>query len=214
VACISKDPNLPIFCPDIGDSRLYRNHRLWHIDCPLWLTYGWGKAHRIARREQPKDLRSRVDFTFGETPWPAMRRILELVEPTPETRMLELGSGTGRFALFASKIFGLQAEGVDMVPTFIDRSNNIAQKQGLCCHFELNDLFNVPWHDASFVYVVATTFSGQSVRDLSAKSAELQPGARIVVVSHRLDGAWLEWETCEVLNFSWGPSGVFFHRKL
>lgn len=200
-------------CTDSSDAFLYLRHGLWRIDLALWRHYSMGRANRIATRQRPRaNEHPSIDFTYGETGWAAMRRILHLTQARPGTRFLDLGSGTGRFAMFASKL-GLRARGVELVRPFVSQGNRLADRLGLACDFVAEDIFHHPWGEADIVYVVATAFSAESVQALSQKCNELAPGARIAVTTYGLESPELELESTEVLDFSWAPSAVFVYRK-
>jgi len=192
----------------------YLRDGIWRIDLALARRYALGKAYRISLQERPRDLPGGgVAYTYGETPLSPLRRILELTEAGPDDTFLELGCGTGRFSLVASRWLGLKARGVDRIPTFVQRAQAIAQDQGLHnCSFVDADLFDVPWSDASILYLTATTFSPQLVERINDKCSQLSPGARLVTLTHPPQAAGLHQQAMEVLDFSWGPATVFVHQ--
>jgi len=205
---------MPDLHSDRSDASVYLRNQLWRIDFELFKSYSLGRASQIAMRSRPQSQHPLLDFTYGETQWASMRRILQLTCAHADSRLLELGSGTGRLSLFASKCLGLAAQGVELVAPFVTRGNQIARHLHLDrCHFDVGDLFSQSWAEASILYVVATAFSEASMCELSQKCMELAPDARIVVTTHRPDCAALTMESTEVLDFSWGPTAVFVMRR-
>ncbi|MFT5129843.1 MAG: precorrin-6B methylase 2 [Rhodothermales bacterium] len=205
---------MPDLHSGLSDARVYLRNQLWRIDLQLLKSYSLGRAGRMAIGNRPQDSHTPIDFTYGETHWGSMRRILQLTEARAGSRLMELGSGTGRLALFASKCIGLHAHGVEMITPFVTRANEIANDMSLDrCHFEQGNIFDHSWAEASILYIVATTFGEETLRELGKKCLELSPGARIVVTSHSPACPNLALETMEVLDFSWGPTAVFVLRR-
>ena len=190
----------------------YLRQGLWRIDLELARTYSLGRAHRISMRERPAG--GGGAFAYGETPWAIMTRILDLTEAGPDDTFLELGSGTGRFALFAARIRGLQAVGVERIPTFVRRGNEIAGRLSIDrCSFREADLFEVSWRRATVLYLTATTFSDEAMERVEAKCSELAPGARLVTTTRSPEVPGLERVAMDVLDFSWGPATLFVQRR-
>lgn len=194
----------------------YLRDGLWRIDVALARRYGLGRAYRISLRERPHGSPGEgVAYTYGETNLATMRHILSLTQAGPDDTFLELGSGTGRFALMASRMVGLTAIGVEQIPTFVATAQSIARDQGLTrCTFIEADLFEVSWAEASILYVTATTFSETLLDRIDAKCAELRPGARLVTLTHSPRAEGLEQRATEVLDFSWGPATVFVYQAV
>jgi SAM-dependent methyltransferase len=204
---------MPDFCTGSSPASIYWRHGLWRIDLALWRFYSLGRATRIAGKHRPsKSRRPGIDFTYGETPWATMRRILQVTRASPQSRFLELGAGTGRFAMFASRL-GMQAGGIELVRPFVKRGNQIAQDLGLECDLVAGDLFNYSWGENDIIYVAATAFAAESVQQLSRKCRELAPGTRIAITTYGLEAPGLTLEHTEVLDFSWGPSTVFVYQQ-
>jgi SAM-dependent methyltransferase len=199
-----------------SNAQVYLDRQLWRVDLPLLRSYALGRAFRTASRHRPDSSRGgRSDFTYGETPLPAIRRILELSQADHKTTLLDLGSGTGRFALFAARILGLDATGVELVAPFVVRGNAIAEGLKMAnCRFLETDLFAASWAASSLVYVAATAFCDASRAELTRKCSELAPGARIALTTHAPDNPDVVQEATDVLDFSWGPTAVFVYRRL
>jgi len=191
----------------------YFQNNLWRTDLALAWHYGLGQAFKISLRQRPREIRGEgVGFTYGETPLAAMHRILELAQAGPDDSFLELGAGTGRFCMMAARLVGLEATGVEQIPTFVDNAQRIASRQRLSCRFIQGDLFAQPWSEHSLLYITPTTFTDDGLARFYEKCSELRPGARLISLTHPPQATGLVSVAMDVLDFSWGPATVFVHR--
>ncbi len=191
----------------------YLRRGLWRIDLALSWHYMLGRAFSISLRQRPRVRQGEgVGFTYGETPLAAMRRILDLADARPDDTFCELGAGTGRFSMIAARLIGLEATGIEQIPTFVENASRIAARQGLSCRFILDDLFARPWSAYSLLYITPTTFTDDGLARFHAKCRELRPGARLVSLTHPPAAPGLVPVAMDVLDFSWGPATVFVHR--
>ena len=200
----------------IGSARsAYWRAGLWRIDVALARSWSLGRAFATSLRDRPASEIRDISMTYGETPWRAIHRILVELRLGPNDAFFELGSGTGRFALFAARLTGCAALGFELVPPFVERAERIARKAGLDrCRFVAQDFFRASWRAASAIYCATTTFDEETLARFEVKCAELRPGARVVTVTQPPRRADLEAEWMEVLDFSWGPGTVFIHRRV
>jgi SAM-dependent methyltransferase len=186
---------------------------LWRTDLALAWHYGLGQAFKISLRQRPRAIRGEgVGFTYGETPLAAMRRILDLTDASADDTFLELGSGTGRFCMFAARLIGMETTGVEQIPTFVENARRISDRQGLSCRFLQGDLFAQSWSEHSLLYITPTTFTDAGLARFHDKCQELRPGARLVSLTHPPEAPGLVPVAMDVLDFSWGPATVFVHR--
>ena len=124
---------------------------------------------------------------------------------------LELGCGTGRLSLIASKSMKLHCLGIDCIVPFVDNANRIATALRLeDCRFEKNDFFEVSWSDADIVYITATACTGEQVQRMSEKCMELKAGARLISLTHPPKSVYMKTLGMKVFSFSWGSTAVFF----
>lgn len=194
---------------------VYWNEGLWRIDLALARTWSFGRAFTTALRERPSSNLPAISFTYGETPWRAIHRVLSQLRLGPDDAFFELGSGTGRVSLFAARLTGCAALGFELVPPFVEQANRIARATRLTrCEFRVEDFFRASWRGASAVYCATTTFDDETLACFEAKCGELRPGARVVTVTQPPRRTDLRPEWMEVLDFSWGPGTVFIHRRV
>ncbi len=79
-------------------------------------------------------------------------RLGELLRLTPESRVLDVASGTGTSAFFLAERFGCHIIGIDYSSQNITRANELADTKGLafCVRFERGDAERIPFPDAAF----------------------------------------------------------------
>ena len=129
------------------------------------------------------------DVFFVPTPQEVVEDMLRLADVKKGDVLYDLGSGDGRIAITAAKIYGIRATGIDIDPERILEANANAKKAGVTqlVQFRNEDLFKAQFRDATVVTLYL-------LPDLNLKLrprlwAELKPGTRIV--SHQFDmGDW------------------------
>ena len=82
------------------------------------------------------------------------REFYERLQLAPGSRLLDVGCGSGQFALIAAKD-GLEVTGVDIASNWVERSRARAQAEGLPARFEEADAEALPFDDASFDVVAS-----------------------------------------------------------
>src|SRR6185437_1162053 len=110
---------------------------------------------------------------------------VELAELGPAARLLDVGCGTGRFAVFAAERLGARVWGVDPSSEMLDQARRrgargVGWKQAAAEHLPFKD----GWFDAAHAHLVMHV-----VDDVGAALSEIArvlcPGGRLVVVSFR-----------------------------
>ena len=82
------------------------------------------------------------------------REFYERLTITPGSQLLDVGCGSGQFALMAAKD-GIEVTGVDLADNLVERARARAQAEGLRACFEEADAESLPFEDASFDVVVS-----------------------------------------------------------
>ena len=138
---------------------------------------------------QDKPAERHPDVIFVPTPQEVVEDMLRLANVKAGDVLYDLGSGDGRIAITAAKMYGVRAVGIDIDPARIREANENAKKAGVekLVQFRQADLFQSDFRDATIVTLYL-------LPDLNVKLrpklwAELKPGSR--VVSHQFDmGDW------------------------
>jgi ribosomal protein L11 methylase PrmA len=133
---------------------------------------------------------------FVPTPQEVVEDMLRLANVRKGDVLYDLGSGDGRIAITAAKMYGIKATGIDIDPERIEEANANAKRAGVAhlVQFRQEDLFQADFRDATIVTLYL-------LPDLNVKLRpklwnELKPGTRIV--SHQFEmGKWKPEKTLE-----------------
>jgi ribosomal protein L11 methylase PrmA len=129
------------------------------------------------------------DVIFVPTPQEVVEDMLRLANIKKGDVLFDLGSGDGRIAVTAAKLYGIRAVGIDIDPERIREAQDNAKKNGVesLVQFRLQDLFEADFREATVVTLYLLPDLNLKLRPRLL--AELKPGTRIV--SHQFDmGDW------------------------
>jgi ubiquinone/menaquinone biosynthesis C-methylase UbiE len=120
-------------------------------------------------------------------PFITRRRLREILEPAPGERILEVGPGTGYYALPVAEWIGSEGQLAifDIQPEMLDHTMRAAGERGLQnLESTQGDAQDLPYPDASFDAAYLVTVLGE-IPDQGAALRELRrvlkPGGRLVV---------------------------------
>jgi ribosomal protein L11 methylase PrmA len=129
------------------------------------------------------------DVIFVPTPQEVVEDMLRLVDIKKGDVLYDLGSGDGRIAITAAKVYGIRAVGIDIDPQRIAEAQENAKKAGVTqlVEFRQADLFTSDFKEATVITLYLLPELNVKLRPRLL--AELRPGTRIV--SHQFDmGDW------------------------
>jgi ubiquinone/menaquinone biosynthesis C-methylase UbiE len=131
---------------------------------------------------------------FIELPHPGITRarLVEILEPRPGERVLEIGPGTGYYTFeMAGRLDGGQVDIFDIQQEMLDHVVREASKRGVTnVHPALGDAQALPYGDGSFDAAVLITVLGEipdQDRALSEIARVLKPGGRLIVGEMMVD---------------------------
>ena len=135
------------------------------------------------------------DSVWVPTPERMIRRLLQLADTTKDDVVIDLGSGDGRFPIYAAKHFGAFGIGVELERNLVELSIKTAAAEGVThrVRFLQQDLFEA---DLSAASVVALYISPGVMERLRPRLLALKPGTR--VVSHHFTLG--DWQPDEVIQ--------------
>jgi ubiquinone/menaquinone biosynthesis C-methylase UbiE len=125
---------------------------------------------------------------FVEAPHPGItrRRLIDILEPRPGERLLEIGPGTGYYTFeMAGALDGGQVDVFDIQQKMLDHVMREANRRGVTnVRPALGDAQSLPYQDDSFDAVILITVLGEipdQDRALSEIARVLKPGGRLIV---------------------------------
>jgi hypothetical protein len=166
------------------------------------------KKHLIQRGEDEV-------HAYGETPLPVLAKIAEECGLKRSDVLMELGCGRGRGVFFLSHLTGCRVIGVDWVPFFIRKANEVLGSgvphlpiSFYCEEMEKTDLFQ-----ATFIYLYGTCLSDQAIFELIDRFKKLSPSTKIITVSYPLAEYSPHFATLKQFSvvFPWGESEVYIN---
>jgi SAM-dependent methyltransferase len=186
------------------DRALYRRYRFPN---QFWIALTEG-----LKVERPETL---YRLTYGETSWFGIRSALKAVNATAEDVFYDLGCGTGRNVFFARIAYGMQAVGIDLLPTFVNHAKAVVQELNLNnIAFYEQDAFQTDVSTATIVYVTANCFDQECLDKLYQTLAALPVGARVISTARPLATPVLRLTGSQRQFFSWGLDQVFYHERI
>lgn len=127
------------------------------------------------------------DFFFGRVLEPGRRLAIQMLEPKPEQRILEVGVGTGMS--LASYPHHTRVTGIDLAPEMLAKAQARIERGGLKHVDRLipMDATNMQFEDNGFdaaicMYVVSVV--PDPLRVMEEMSRVCKPGGKLVVVNH------------------------------
>ena len=152
----------------------------------LALLLACGSAGALAQAQKAPRT---PDVIFVPTPQEVVEDMLRLVDVKKGDVLYDLGSGDGRIAITAAKLYGIRAVGIDIDPQRIAEAQENAKKAGVThlVEFRQADLFMSDFREATVITLYLLPELNVKLRPRLL--AELKPGTRIV--SHQFDmGDW------------------------
>jgi ubiquinone/menaquinone biosynthesis C-methylase UbiE len=105
---------------------------------------------------------------------------------SPQTKVLDIGSGLGGASRYLAKNFGCHVTGIDLSPEFVEASRYLTKRTGLEANakFEVADAINMPFENETFD-LAWTQHVAMNIEDRSALYAEirriLKPDGRLAI---------------------------------
>jgi ubiquinone/menaquinone biosynthesis C-methylase UbiE len=144
-------------------------------------------------------------------------RLLEILEPRPGEKILEIGPGTGAYTLVVAEALGQEGTltALDVNQMMLDHVLREAAKNGIGnLVARRGDAVSLPFADASFDAAYLVTVLGE-IHDEQGALAELRRvlkgRGRLVVAEHLFDPHWISPST---LRDTLGRAGFELERRL
>jgi SAM-dependent methyltransferase len=137
------------------------------------------------------ELKAKQSVMWGTGPYeqmpqhyePLLEHLTTAANVQPGERVLDVGTGTGALATRLART-GADVTGVDLAPALIDTARRLAADAGLDVAYDVGDVENLPYGDASFDVVtssVGSMFAPNHARVAAELARVTRPGGRIVL---------------------------------
>jgi outer membrane protein assembly factor BamB len=124
------------------------------------------------------------DAVYLPTPQEIVEEMLKIAKVRSTDRVVDLGSGDGRFIITSAKLYGAHSVGYEIDARLVEQSRRAIKQEGLesLARIEHEDLFTLDLQDAD---VVTVFLYPRLMERLIPQLEKLKPGARIV--SHQFE---------------------------
>ncbi len=194
---------LNVVCTDYRNSS-YRKAdlnllRRYIFDTPFTISKQWALAHGLEQI-----------YTYGETPIPGLRKIIEECEITDDDHVYELGCGRGRACIWLRHIVNCNVTGIECIGEFIRRTKDLEDDK---LSFIEDDFLEADLGNATVIYLNGTMLSRIQIQKLSKKLSTLRSGTKVVTVSYPLN-QYSKASSFEMIKefpvkFHWGTGSVY-----
>lgn len=193
----------------------YRSLALWKLRLFLFYYYMFPGPWILARLDKGKVKVPDEDLIYGETPFITVKKMLEWAGINKNDIFYDLGSGTGKVVLFVNIYFGINAVGIEILPSMVRLSKILKDKLKLKeVRFINGNFLEVDLRESSIVYVAGTAFCDSTIKQITEKFQELKKGTKIITLSYHIKAPYLRLIKEHRFYFSWGKSHVYLHERL
>jgi SAM-dependent methyltransferase len=188
--------------------KFYADPSFREIDSCLKRAYRWKNPYRASRKYWGEPC-------YGETPLTVLETLGRKLGIRSSDLFVDLGSGRGRGVFFMNRIFGCRALGIERVPLFIQKANEI--KNNLCLEgieFLEGDLSLLNGVEGTIFYVAWTCFSDELVHATTSYFEKLPTGVKVATLSEPIPS-----KKCPVIEsfsapFAWGEGEIYIHETI
>jgi len=188
----------------------YENARFKALDTALRKAYRWKNPYQISKKylktQKKKDI-----YTYGETPLSVMAKIVQECQLTSEDRVIEMGAGRGRGALFLAEYVGCQVEAFEIIPDFVENFKESVPSPKI--KMKLEDMFSAPFSRATAIYLYGTMLEEEQIQALARNFPK---SCKIITVSYPLSDYNDEYETKKSFSgiFPWGETQIYWNERM
>lgn len=136
------------------------------------------------------------DFVYGEISFDGFINLLSKINPNEEDIFYDLGSGLGKPCLAISLVYKIKkAIGLELLPSLLKASQEIALKAKSYfpdlneIEFRKEDYLKADFSDGTIIFAHITCLPDEEVKILEEKFLKLNKGARIIVITKRLENS-------------------------
>lgn len=195
----------------------YKNISFMKEDLTLLSKYIFSSPFSISKKFLIKKGEENP-YTYGETPLTTMDLISKKCEVKSSDTFYEVGCGRGRGCFWVKDFIKCNVIGIDYIPEFIERANNVVNCYKLKgIEFRLKDIREEDYSQASVIYIYGTCFDGPFIKKMIDRFTKLKSGTKIITVSYTLND-FTDKDLFAVMRrftapFTWGEADVYLHIK-
>jgi precorrin-6B methylase 2 len=147
-----------------------------------------GKVTVVDMSKPDPDQPDRFEAIYVPTPDNGIAKVIELVKPTGDDVLLDIGCGDGRVVIAAVKAGAKKGVGVDLNPDLVELSKENARKAGVAdrCEFRVENALKMT--DLSAYTVVFMCLGEDLQRQMVPLLKKLPKGSRVATTAHLIEG--------------------------
>lgn len=187
------------------------------VDFSLVSSYLWHNPFDISKQFLTKRGDENV-YAYGETPLTSLEKIVNECRINRSDVVFELGCGRGRTCFWLRHFVGCRVVGIEQIPIFVERANDIKNKFSLSdIEFRQEDMLQTDLKGATVIYLYGTCLDAFFLKKLAAKLEKLPSGTKIVTVSFPIED-YADKPIFEVMKrfpvkFTWGVADVYLQIR-
>lgn len=157
-------------------------------------------------------------YAYGETPLTTFAQIFQRAGIRQTDTVFELGCGRGRGCFWAHHFIHCKVIGIDFVPLFIQKAEQVTKQRKLKgIEFRCEDFLQSDLTSATAIYLYGTCYEEPFLRALAKKLAKLPKGTLYITVSFPLrdyddEGAFEVLDQFS-LPFTWGEGEIYIQKR-
>lgn len=164
----------------------YCNFAFACIDLSLIFLYLFSNPYRVCRKFYER-LKGKKIYIYGETPLTTLYKITQNCGIRPQDNVLELGSGRGRTSFFLSQIIGAKVVGIELVSSFIKKTQFLKKLYRLSNpSFLCSDYYNFDFSQVNVIYLYGVHLEDEKILKLTEKLEKLPSGAKVITISYSM----------------------------
>lgn len=186
----------------------------WKIRWGFFCNYAFNRVRWIITKESARSQYPEDNFIYGETPCITVQQMLETLKYEPGDLFIDLGCGRGLAVFYAHFLGNLKAYGYEIIPSFVRKARKIASSiADENVRFFEEDILNADLSEAKIIYIAGTTFPQSFIKKLNRKLMEAPLDSIVITLSYTLPEEHFNLYREMYLNFTWGKTHIYFHRR-
>lgn len=187
-------------------SRFHQDLKFREIDLEMKKIYLWQNPYRASRKYWQ-------EANYGETPLSVFEIIGNKVGLKAKDTFVDLGAGRGRGVFFMHRRFGCKAVGIERVPVFVNKANDLKRKFEIVgVDFCEKDLATLPSLKGTVFYAAWTCFSSELIEAMTRLFERLPKGAKVVTASEQVPSPRCKLVDSFTAPFAWGEGEIYVHE--